>query len=148
MVLTLQELLERIRPAGTPGAPSEGDRQRQREDRATEVADITAVLAEFDAEADAIVTAAQSDAHRLREQAKRQAGAIRADLADRVATAGAEIGAQDERLRNSQEETIRSKAELVEARLTDAADEAIPALVDAAMQVIWDSIPTRSETQR
>ena len=71
MVLTLRELLERIRPAGTPGAPSEGDRQRQREDRAAEVADITTVLAEFEAEADAIGTAAESDAHRLRELCRR-----------------------------------------------------------------------------
>lgn len=148
MVLTLRELLERIRPAGTPGAPSEGDRQRQREHRAAEIADIAAVLHEFEAEADAIVAAAQADADRLREQAQQQAGAIRASLADRVATAGAEIGAQDERRRHTEEETIRSQAEQEAARLTKAADEALPVIVDAAIQVIWDSTPSTSETQQ
>jgi hypothetical protein len=42
MVLRLSELLERIRPAGTPGAPTEGELQRRDDRRAAEIKNITA----------------------------------------------------------------------------------------------------------
>jgi hypothetical protein len=49
MVPRLSELLERIRPTGAPGAPTEGEGQRHREQQAREVAALTDVLRSFEA---------------------------------------------------------------------------------------------------
>lgn len=148
MVLTLRELLERIRPAGTPGAPTEGERERRRDDRAAELADMTVVLAEFEAEADAVIAAAELDAQRHHERARQQARQIAATLPDRVATSSADIAAHEDLQREAEEVAIRSDAAHESALLMSRAEETVPALAEAAVQVIWDSVTTVTEHAR
>lgn len=139
-MLTLSELLERIRPTGTPGAPNEGEQQKWREGRTAELAEVTKLLAEFEDHAQDVVAAAEADAKRRREDAQRQARRIAATLPDRIAIAKVEIADRDSERRDAEELRIRSAAEQEAARLLRTADEAIPGLVDTAVQLIWDSV--------
>ena len=88
-MLRLSELLERIRPAGAPGAAAEGDDQHRRNILAAEIADIERALAAFEHEADQLVATAREEAEQLRRDGDRRADQIRAGLADRVAVAQA-----------------------------------------------------------
>jgi len=87
---SLSELLERIRPAGAPGAPAKGGPGGRDEGRDRELADLVAVLAAFDEEAAAVVAEARRRADERRAEAALEAGAIRAGLADRLARAAVE----------------------------------------------------------
>ncbi len=90
MPLRLSELLERIRPSGTPGAPSEGQQQRIDADRAEELAELAEVLRQYEEEADALVAAANERASGRVQAAEREARQIRSGLADQVAVVQAE----------------------------------------------------------
>jgi vacuolar-type H+-ATPase subunit H len=138
MVLTLQQLLERIRPAGAPGAPTEGERQRRRDNRADEIAEVTALLAEFEAEAAATVEAAELEAKRECDQARQTARKLTATLPDRVATASAEVSESDEYLIATTELELQTETDREVARLLDQAESRLPLLVDQAIDVIWN----------
>jgi len=145
MVLTLSELLERIRPTGTPGAPTEGEQQRRSEDRAAELVLVTAVLAKFEAEADEVVAIAELEAGTRLERARQEVRRIEATLPDRVASAGAEITAIGDRRRDAEKVAIHTDAAEEVERLMNRADSAIPSLVEAAVEIIWDAISAPPE---
>ena len=139
-MLTIRELLERIRPAGTPGPPTEGERRRRSEARAVEIAEVVALLAEFEAEADAIVDAAETAGRRVQAEARAQAARIAASTPDRVATAGTEVAARDEQERDAEASTIRAQAEQDAERLIESSKTTIPDVVGLAVKMIWDSV--------
>ncbi len=84
----LSDLLERIRPAGAPGAATEATTQRER-DAGEEVDAVRAVVARFAQEAESMIAAAQADAARIRAEGEDHARKIAAQVPDRVAAAGA-----------------------------------------------------------
>jgi vacuolar-type H+-ATPase subunit H len=146
MVLRLSELLERIRPAGTPGASSRGDDDGARAS-ADEIRKIAEALASFEAEADRQISEASDRASEIRQDAEREASHMLAGLPDRVATARAsasqlpEQECEDE-LARIVDQTSRD-LELLDAR---AASE-MPRLVEAAMAVIWSALPPKNTSE-
>ena len=139
MAPRLSELLERIRPAGTPGAPSEGERQRRDARRADEIAKVTAVLAALEAEADAVVAEAVQEADRLHSDASRHVQEIAARLPDRIAVAEAEAARLREDLDQIEVEKLRDDAAESIAHLRERADVEIPRLVDEIVEVVWSA---------
>ena len=141
MPARLSELLERIRPAGTPGAPSEGEQQRLQFDHDHEIAEIVRILVEFEKEADAIVAAANDQAASLAGDAERQARQIRSGLPDQLAKAQVAVThAHDERGTAEQRSIEAEKASAV-LELNARAATLIPELQDAAMNIIWSIVP-------
>lgn len=133
----LSELLERIRPAGTPGAPTEGEEQRQQVDRAREVAGIAAVLAAFEQEADAVIAAATTRATKLVHDAEREARQIRAAVPDRMATARAAAVREHQRRDEAEQARLEAQIAAEVAHLESRAAERIPKLVAAASHAVW-----------
>lgn len=136
MALTLSELLERIRPVGSPGAPADGERSRLERDRARELAGVTELLAAFERDAAAVVSAAEDRAHRSVAAARDGARGAMADMSERAAVAGAAIVAAGERDEEAGIRDVRDDAAREVERIVARADERIPAIVAAAMEVI------------
>lgn len=145
MVVSLHDLLERIRPAGTPGPGAEGEVQRREAERLAEVSGIIAVLHEFEAEASALIATAESAAAATVERARLEARQTSAGVADRVARAEAEVTATGERQTSRRERELRSSVESQTAELVARADDRIPALVGRALQRIWAAVDDRTE---
>jgi vacuolar-type H+-ATPase subunit H len=138
MVVKLSELLDRFRPAGAPGTPAATVPQREVVAR-EETAPIVQLLAEFEAEVDATLTAALAEADSITADADRTARQIRNDLPDRVGVARAEVAEEGERARADAVERISSEAVAQAAAVREAAgfDE----IVDRVIALIWDSLP-------
>ena len=134
MTVRLSELLERIRPAGAPGAPADARPQRERA-ALDEIAEIAALLVDFEAEADAVVAEAHEHAATIRAGAKRTAQEIRAGTPDRVAAARAGWTAADEARTDTIAEQIAVDAGAEVAALWEQAD--IDRVVDEAVASLW-----------
>jgi multidrug efflux pump subunit AcrA (membrane-fusion protein) len=145
--LRLSELLERIRPAGAPGAPTEGERKRRRADRADEIADLAALLETFEADADAKITAARAESDRIRAAGQERARDIRSGLPDRLAIAQSHAIRDHAGYDRAQEDRIRSDADIEINLLQARADADIPELVNKTIGVIWSSITTSGDPQ-
>ena len=143
MVMRLSELLERIRPAGAPGASFEGEQQRRR-DEIEETADLAAVLERFEAEADAAEADAREQAEQIRERADRQAEQIRRGLADRRATARASGAREHERRGETELAQIADDTTREVDRLRARASVELERWVAEALDVIWGLIPPGS----
>ncbi len=134
----LTELLERIRPAGVPGAAAEG---RPPVDRAAvdELAALTRVLAGFEAEADEIVSRGRRRAEGLRLDADRREQRLGAELPERLAVARAEVERDHERRGAAEAARLAEAArrEADERRRTAAArvDDVVTAAVDRIWQL-------------
>lgn len=139
MPVRLSELLDRIRPAGSPGAPTEGEQQRRSSERAAEVEAIELLLATFEREADEVVAAAAEQADRIRRRADDAARRRRATVPDRIADAERETASQASQRSESLRERVESETEAEIARLLDQADHLIPTLVASATELIWDA---------
>ncbi len=146
-MLRLSELLERIRPAGAPGAPTEGERKRRRADRTGEIADLVALLESFEAAADAKVTAARAESDTIRAAGQQRARDIRSGLQDRLAIAHSQTLRDHAGHDRAEEARIRSDADIEIDGMQSRADADIPALVDKAIGVIWSSITTSGDRQ-
>jgi hypothetical protein len=139
VVLQLSELLERIRPAGTPGAAAEGDEQHRRNILDAEIADVVQVLAEFEREAELIMADAREEAEQLRRDGERRSEQIRGGLADRV-TVARSAGTE-------QRETDAERAAILETARRDAdhlrlaATARIPGLANTIVGSIWSALP-------
>ncbi len=133
----LSELLERIRPAGTPGAPTEGEQPHQEAIYARELADVARILQAFEDEADGVVAAARADAERVRTEAERRESRIRAELPDRLAKAGAETTGNRNELGDDERSRLEADTAQTVERLRQTARDMTPATVDAVIDVIW-----------
>ncbi len=140
MPLRLSELLERIRPAGTPGAPAEGEQVRQRSNRDRELVDVLAVVASIEREAAEIVDAAGAEAERIHRDAVERTRIIRAGRDDQVAAAGAEAAQHDDALADVVGAAIADSAAQERDELRSRADILIPDLVRRATESIWTTI--------
>jgi vacuolar-type H+-ATPase subunit H len=136
VVLSLSELLERIRPAGSPGAPAESERSRLERDRARELVEVTDLLAGFERDAAAVVAAARQEADRVVADARRDAHRAMADMSERAAVAGAAIVSAGEREGEAGTRDVRDDAAREVDRIGARADERIPAIVASAIDVI------------
>ena len=139
-MLRLSELLERLRPAGTPGAPTEGEQQRRHEQQEREIAALSLTLRGFEAEAEQLLAAAHAEADRLRSEGEQRVHAIRAQLPDRIAIARAEAAQQDEERGTSEITDVERDAEQEIARIAAIADTQIPQLADAVVATIWSTL--------
>lgn len=139
MPLRLSELLERIRPAGAPGAPSEGERQRRRDDRATEIAHVEQLLARFEQAAQARIDEAREEEVRVRRRAQARMSQIRTSLPDRLAVEAARASEHVDNGGRGEEDRIRAEAADEISRMTARADAEIPRLVDRVIRAIWSS---------
>ena len=106
------------------------------------------LLAEFETEAEALVVVAEREAQRRRDEAQQLAREISAGLRERMAATSAEIAAMDARASEAEEIAMRADAEKEMARLITSADTAIPGLVEAALNVIWDTLSNQKDRPR
>jgi len=141
-MLRLSELLERLRPAGTPGAPTEGEQQRRHELQEREIAAVAAMLREFEADADHVVTAGRAEADRLRRDGDQRVHLIRAQLPDRIAIARAEAVRQHEEHGTTEITHVEHEAEREIARIETDAETRVPQLADAVTTTIWSALTT------
>lgn len=147
MPLRLSELLERIRPAGSPGAPTEGEKRIGTPDHANELAEIASVLAVFEREAAALVDAATAMAAALARDAERQVRQIRSSVPDRIARAeAAAVRGHDQRFGVERRRMEAQTAGEV-ARLEAQGDELVPSLVVAAIDLIWVAADAQPATE-
>jgi hypothetical protein len=132
--LRLSDLLERIRPAGAPGASSEGE-SRRADAELEELGAVARALARLDAEADAVIEAARTEAAEVRAAGDERARRALAELPDRVAAAEAAPGSDpgDAELAGTVAGTER---DLAQRRA--AADAVFDDLVDRAVAAIWE----------
>ena len=138
-MVRLSELLERIRPAGSPGAAAEDDEQHRRSILDAEIADLALTLAGFEQEAEQIVATAREEAEQLRRDGERRAERTRAGLADRLAVARTS--------RTEPEHVDAERNAVLDATRRDAdelrrvAEERVPALVETIVHSIWSMLP-------
>jgi F0F1-type ATP synthase membrane subunit b/b' len=134
--LRLSDLLERIRPVGAPGAPTEGESRREQAET-DELAELARVLASLDAEADAIVADARRRAEEVGDDGARRAAQLRAELADRVAVAGAGGADPGEHAVDDEvaEMAAATDAEIDRRRRDATADT--DRLVERAVDIVW-----------
>ena len=138
--MRLNDLLDRVRPAGAPGASAEGETRHAEGVAQRELTEVTAALDRFAVEAEEIVAVARADVAEIEQDAERRVQQIRAGRADRLARASASmpelsVGDGDDdpqRILNAS----RAEAERERAR----AKQEIPRLADAAVEVIWSDV--------
>ena len=140
-MVRLNKILERIRPAGAPGAVAEGERQRGRDQRAVELAGIAHVLAEFEAEADELLAEARTRCAQIRERGQQRARTVSSGLADRLAAVPVDAAHEYEDAGREHEAAVLDETERTLAGLQARAEAEIPRLVDQAMSVIMASLP-------
>lgn len=138
-MLRLSELLERIRPAGSPGAAAESDEQHRHDVLAAELSDLVLALAEFEREAEQIVHAARDEAEQIRSDGERRADRIRAGLADRVAVARA-AGTEQQEIDEEHDAIVDATRRDID-QLRRRAEERLPALSDTIVESIWSILP-------
>jgi cell division septum initiation protein DivIVA len=141
-MLQLSELLERLRPAGTPGAPTEGEQQRRHELREHEIATVSSTLRGFEAEAERVVAAGRAEADRLRRDGERRAQLVEAQLPDRIAVARGEAVQHDKERGDGEITTVKHDAERKIARIEADAESRVPQLADAVAATIWSTLET------
>lgn len=146
MASRLSELLERIRPAGTPGAPSDLISQRQQA-AAEELAELVRVLSCFEVEADDVVAGAREQAARVRADAERRAEETRANLPERLAVVESSGVRQVEDRGDVEIARIAAESEQEIARLTSRAEVHLPELVDTSIEVIWGMLPASESAE-
>jgi len=137
----LSEVLERIRPAGAPGASAEGAGRREQDRFENDTAAIAAALAEFEAEASRVIEAARYEAAEIRVQAEHRTRQITSELPDQIAVAMA--SAKERHLTGSDEELARARNESLSevGRLRAQTAEGTDRLIDAVVNTIWSVLP-------
>lgn len=138
--MRLNDLLDRVRPAGAPGASAEGETRHADDVAQRELTEVAAALAQFAVEAEEIVAVARTEVTEIERNAQHRVQQIRAGRADRLARASAAVaerspGAGDDDPAHILD-TSRAEAESERAR----AKQEIPRLVDAAVEVIWSDV--------
>jgi len=139
MVLSLTQLLERIRPAGAPGVAADGE-QSPEQLAAAEISSLVALLCAAEAEADLLVADAHERAERIRDDADLQVRRIRDGLPARVAAAHVAGAALPARHRDAELCRIANATTHQIDRLDTQAVTRLPLIVDAVTAHIWSSL--------
>ncbi len=146
---TVRDFLERLRPSGTPGAPSISGVPADRDvERTAELDPVFARLVDVQAEAERIRTEAVVEAGRRRAAVVEVARSIVAEArrraeAERGASAAA---AQAEAAEQARE--IATDAQRQAAAIADAAARRLPALVDIVVTQARDALVAELEDAR
>lgn len=136
MPLRLSDLLDRIRPAGAPGAPAEGESRRQQA-LAEELGAITDELLAIDGAADEIVAQARRRAAEIATDGDRHARQLRAELPDRVAVArSSNVGREEHEIDDQLAQLAEQTQRAITAR-RQALESRSDALVAEAVDLIW-----------
>lgn len=137
MALRLGDLLERIRPVGTPGAPTDAGPQRELV-AIEEIGELVTSLARIEAEADAVIATARARAESVRSEAEHAARRIRADLPDLVAVAKtAGVAPLDDATDGEIAQIAASAAVEIDA-LRAGSD--LDAIVSRVVDLIWQTV--------
>lgn len=142
MPLRLAELLERIRPTGTPGSPSEGEQQREALGRVRELAQLAGLIAEFEREADAIASTASQQSERLLLDAQNQARGIRSGIPERLAAVKVEAVSAYQGQDLARQGALERETAAQISRLQANAATMIPKIRASALETIWSIVPT------
>ncbi len=145
MPVQLSELLERIRPTGAPGAPSEGERERLESGRIEEMAAIAVVLSAFEQEAGTLIAAANDQATRLHNDAEQREHEIHSGLPDQMAAAEtAETEVTNTQTTHDQQAVRAASAEAI-AVIQGRSNALISSLEKATMEAIWSIVPVEAQ---
>jgi hypothetical protein len=138
----LSELLERIRPAGAPGAASEGEQQLRRENREKELADLIAALHHPEQAAADLLADTQQQVELLQTETSRSIAKQRADLPEQLAVQRTVTsGTADANLDDECDRILRQASEEAD-RINQQAAAGTPSLVTAALDSIWTTVLT------
>lgn len=137
MAIRLSELLDRIRPAGAPGAPTDAEPQRELA-AAEESARLVRLLERLDAEADDLVAEAARSADAIRAEGERAASVLRAELADRVAVATAMASSELDHAADDRVVSVTAAARAEIERLRESAD--LDRVAARVVDVIWRAV--------
>lgn len=137
MVVRLSELLERIRPAGTPGAAGESAGRQATEE---EIVPLVAVLRDFDEEADRVRDEAHRRADEALADAERRARRVRGELTDRVAIAGGESAKPVDSRGEDECRRVSAEARDTIERRRRRADAVRAEWVDRIVTAIWSAV--------
>jgi vacuolar-type H+-ATPase subunit H len=149
MTTRLSDILERLRPAGTPGAPSEGTQQREADHRQHETAAVATRLLAFEKEADAIVENARQRAEQIHTQAQTRVRQIDDELSDRVAIAGTSASQASSAHTATEHQRILAQAKIDVDGIQQGVEAKIAEVTLAATALVWASVsapPTVQES--
>lgn len=133
----LRNLLDRLRPAGIPGAAARAGVPADRVAELTaELAGVFGAFEPVEAECRAIRAAAERDARDVRQRAADQAEAMVADARANAGVQRAAAAAEAARHVSAGREALEADAERLAARIRVRADERMPALVERAMEIL------------
>jgi F0F1-type ATP synthase membrane subunit b/b' len=132
----LTELLERIRPAGAPGA-AVGAGPGVGPPADVELAGLFVELARIEAEADAVVDRARQRADQIAAEAERSVARVEAGLPERVAVAQAEVAESEDRRREADVAGVVDDAGRIAEQRREAAMARLDDVVGAAIDRIW-----------
>lgn len=135
MAVRLSELLERIRPAGTPGSAAGAESNVERA-LADEIAPLVAVLRRFDDDADSVIAAAGARADTIRSEGEQRAARIRSGAAERVAVATASGNKSDREQADAERQRIMDAAEAEVERRRVTAEAAREQLAERVLDII------------
>ena len=138
--MRLSDLLERIRPAGAPGASAEGEARHAQDIAQRDLAEVATALAKFAVEADEIVAVAQVDVAEIGREADRRVQEIRGGRADRLARASAAVAEPSAGANDDDPSHIIDASRPAAEHERTRAKQQIPLLVDAAVEVIWSDV--------
>ena len=143
-----QNILDRFRPAGTPGAAGRPGVPANRSDAAAELAEVLALLDDAQQEAARTRQAATDRAQQIRRAADRRAAELVAKARDDAERVRAQSEADALREADADEDNMRSETEAEIARLRQQADERLAQDADtvAAAARGWLDALVRSTT--
>ncbi|HEU4424982.1 MAG TPA: hypothetical protein VFR67_20835 [Pilimelia sp.] len=132
--MALSDLLQRLRPAGAPGAAAPVAVPAEEEDAAAaELAPVFAALEPVVAECEAIRSSAQQTVSDELAQARRDAEAMVADALSRAPAERAAAAARIHRSGDAAADALRAEADTTAARLRAAGGRRLAELTDLVM---------------
>ncbi len=137
MAVRLSELLDRIRPAGAPGAPTDAEPRRELA-ASEETARLVRLLERLEADADELIADADRRAEAIRAEGRRAADAIRAERAERIAVTGAAAAEHRERDTAAAVAAIEADTGARVLALRDGVD--LDEVADRVVDTIWRSL--------
>lgn len=142
MAMRLSELLERIRPAGTPGSADSAESNVERA-AAVEIAAVATVLRRFDEKIDTELAEARSRSDAIRADGERRAALVRDGAVEQVAVAATAARESDRaRVEDERRRVAATTSVEIERRRTSA-DAAREQLVDRVFTLIRSSAESR-----
>lgn len=143
---SVREFLERLRPSGTPGAPSAAGVPVDRvAEVAAELQPVFDALDSVQADAERIRQQAAEQAKRLREDGNERAQSIAADATQRASAERAAAAAAVEARREMVVHGILDTAHLRADDIARSAEERMPAFAGEVQREAWNRLSAMAE---